>query len=458
MIVRTIQGVSKIRAKAAKGSLFFAAAIGFLAVSLGALPAMAADVERGIALGTVNCSQSTCHAADIPWPNSSVSQKEYIVWKERDPHAQSYKALTSKRGQAIARRVGYGDATKANKCLNCHAHNVPEDQREDTFDITEGVTCEACHGNASQWLGVHTAGLYYYSKNVERGMYPTTDPTARAELCLGCHVGNEDKFVTHKMMAAGHPPLPFELGFYTWFTKSNPEARGGYAHFTVDDDYLQRKPWPFGVRVWAIGQVAQAKMILRLVTDPDNGPKGLFPELALFDCRSCHRSKDGGGVAGPTVPRIKNANLVFAEFAAELVDPALARQLRSNVGSLRASTDDSWGAVIGSSRRLKSTLDKIAAKLETHDFTIEDNKRTLARIASAYGRGRFGGYEAAEQAVLATGSLVDELDRLDVLPAPEAARAINAMAKGLGAFKSNTYYSSRDVRASLNEIARIVAN
>ena len=60
--------------------------------------------------------------------------------------------------------------------------------------------------------------------------------------------------------------------------------------------------------------------------------------------------------------------------------------------------------------------------------------------------------------MLATGSLVDELDRLDILPAPDAAAAVNAMARGLGAFKSNTYYSSRDVRASLNEIARIVAN
>ena len=441
-----------------KGSIKILAAFGLLVVAFGTQSANASDVERGHALGTVNCSQATCHSADIPWPNASVSQREYVVWKERDPHAQSYKALQSTRGQAIARRIGVGDATTANTCLNCHAHNTPEEKREDTFDITEGVTCEACHGNSSQWLGVHTAGLYYYSKNIDRGMYPTTDPTARAELCLGCHVGNEDKFVTHKMMAAGHPPLPFELGFYTWFTKSNPDARGGYAHFTVDDDYLQRKPWPFGVKVWAIGQVAQAKMILRLVTDPKNGPKGLFPELALFDCRSCHRSKDGGGVTGPTVPRIKNANLVFAEFAAELVDPALARQLRSNVGSLRASTDDSWGAVIASSRRLKATLDKIAAKLEAHDFTIEDNKKTLARIAQAYGRGRFGGYEAAEQAVLATGSLVDELDRLDILPAPDAAAAINAMAKGLGAFKSNTYYSSRDVRTSLNEIARIVAN
>lgn len=442
--------------KQVKKAIRFLAVTGLLA--LFQAPASADEAVIGSTMGSQTCGQSTCHNAEEPWPNSSVSQREYAVWKEKDPHAQAYKALQSRRGQAIARRVGQGDATQSKLCLGCHAHNVPEETREPTFDISEGVTCEACHGPASGWLGVHTAGLYYYSKNVERGMYPTTDPAKRAELCLGCHVGSEDKFVTHKMMAAGHPPLPFELGFYSWFTKSNPDARSGYAHFTVDDDYLQRKPWPFGVKVWAIGQVKQARHILDLVTDPKNRPKGLFPEMALFDCRSCHRNRDGGGVSGPVVPRIKSANLVFAEFSAELVDSRLATQLRRDAASMRAATNSSWGAVIGAARRMKGTLAKVEAALEGHDFSIEDNKKTLLRIARAYGRGRFAGYEAAEQAVLATGSLVDELDRLDILPAPEAAAAINAMARGLGAFKSNTYYSSREVRASLNEIARIVAN
>jgi hypothetical protein len=442
--------------KIVKFAIKLAAFLGFLAVATNG--ASAGEADLGDTLGAQTCGTSTCHAADKPWPNSAVSQVEHKVWTERDPHSKSFKALESERGQAIARRVGYGDATTADKCLGCHAHNVPEETREGTFDISEGVTCEACHGPASRWLGVHSSGLYYYSRNLEAGMYPTTDASARADLCLGCHVGEGDRFVTHRMMAAGHPPLPFELGFYSWFTKSNPEARSGYAHFTVDDDYLQRKPWPFGVKVWAIGQVAQARHVLALVTDPKNAPKGLFPEMALFDCRSCHRRRDGGGVAGPTLPRIKDANLIFAEFAAELVDPALAKKLRRNIGSLRGSSSGSWGAVISASRRLKKTLVEVEAKLKKHRFSIDDNKKTLVRIARAYRKGRLSGYESAEQAVLATGSLVDELQRLDILSASESAEAGDAMTVGLGAFKNNTQYSRRDVRASLNEIARIVAN
>ncbi len=433
-----------------------------LGAAMACLPAFvfsahAADPRTGVALGATTCGASTCHSATDPWPNSAVSQQEYVVWKERDPHSQSYKALQSARAKSIASRLGLGDPTQSAKCLGCHAFVVPEDQREANYDITEGVTCETCHGAASAWLGVHTAGLYFYGENLERGMYPTTNASARADLCLDCHVGSGDKFISHNMMAAGHPTIPFELGFYSWFTKTNPDNRAGYAHFTVDDDYLQRKPWPFGVKVWAVGQVAQARRILDLVTDPKNGPKGLFPELSLFECRACHKSQRGAGVARVAVPRIKSANLIFAGFAADLVDPGLARQLRTNINALSAASTESWEAVIAASAQMNRTLVAIEAKVKAHDYTLEDNKVTLRRIAEAYRAGRLSEYEAAEQAVLSVGSLVDELDRLNALSAADAATAIDAMARGVSAFQSSNTYSSTDVSASLSEIARIVA-
>ena len=50
--------------------------------------------------------------------------------------------------------------------------------------------------------------------------------------CLSCHFGDETKFVTHRLMGAGHPRLSFELDT---FTAIEP------AHFDVDDDYRARK-------------------------------------------------------------------------------------------------------------------------------------------------------------------------------------------------------------------------
>lgn len=287
-------------------------------------------------------------------------------------------------------------------------------------------------------------------------MDPTTDPSARADLCLGCHVGDAERFVSHDMMAAGHPTLPFELGFYTWFTTANPEARSGYAHFTVDDDYPQRKPWPFGVNVWALGQGAQARRVLALVTDPKNGLKGLFPELSHFECRSRHRSQKGPGVARVALPRIKSANLIFAGLAAEMVDANLAARVRGDIEQMNAASTESREAVIAASARLKATLSDVETMLKAHDFSIEDNKRSLARIAGAYESGRLSDYEAAEQAVLSAGSLVDELERLNALSAPDAAAALAAMARGVTAFRSENSCSQSDVRASLAEIARVV--
>ncbi len=438
-------------------AIFGRIAAAIMLFGFGTVAALGGEATLGVALGATTCGASTCHSAAEPWPNSAVSQREYIVWKESDPHANSWTALTSPRAKAITARLGLGAPTEQKLCLGCHALPLPPEKREESFDITEGVTCEACHGPASAWLGVHTAGLYFYGENLANGMYPTTDPSARADLCLGCHVGDGERFVSHNMMAAGHPTLPFELGFYSWFTKTNPENRAGYAHFTVDDDYLQRKPWPFGVRVWALGQVAQARRILELVVDPKNGPKGLFPELSHFECRACHRSQKGPGVERVALPRIKSANILFAGFAAELVDPGLAARIREDVEELKRRSAESWEAVIASSANLKRTLEAVEAKLKAHEFTVEDNRRSLIRIARAYQDGRLAEYEAAEQAVLSAGSLVDELDRLDALSAADAASALEAMARGVSAFASANAYSAADVRASLGEIARIAA-
>ena len=40
-------------------------------------------------------------------------------------------------------------------------------------------------------------------------MYDTRDLVQRTEKCLACHLGTQEKFVDHEMIAAGHPDLYF---------------------------------------------------------------------------------------------------------------------------------------------------------------------------------------------------------------------------------------------------------
>ncbi len=419
-----------------------------------ALPVSAHDVT---ALGATTCGQSTCHSAEKPWPNSSVTQREYVTWRDKDPHAKSFQTLQTAKANQIARDLGFPSATSAKLCLDCHTFNIAPDHREATFNQADGVQCEACHGAASEWLGVHQAGLYFYARNVQEGMYPTTDPTKRAELCLSCHMGTSEKFVDHRMFVAGHPRLPFELGFYTWFSESTPGRPTGYSHFKVDDDYLQRKPWPFGIRVWSIGQAVQMRKLMELMTDPKTGQEGLFPEFAFFECDSCHSAPlDGRSADSQTgLPRINDANAYFVQLAATLVDKKLANQLRSDIARVRGAAGSSWGNMRGAAAVLKKRLDLLVSKLEKRKFSDRDTRFALGQIASAATRGLFQGYYASEQAVLAAGSLVDELEKLEVLGPGQAVAAQAAVRKGLNAFVSADNYRPGQVRSALNEAARL---
>lgn len=430
----------------------------FLLPLLGVLMLAAGPVsaQNVTALGATTCGQATCHSAEKPWPNSSVTQREYVTWNAKDPHAKSFDVLKTAKANQIARDLGYARATSAKLCLDCHSFNIPQSMREATFNQAEGVTCEACHGPASNWLGVHQAGLYFYQRNLDEGMYPTTDPRARAELCLSCHMGTTEKFVNHRMFVAGHPRLPFELGFYTWFSEATPGRHAGYSHFSVDDDYLQRKPWPFGVRVWAIGQAVQMRTFVELMTDPKTGQEGLFPEFAFFECHSCHNaSLDGRQANSQTgVPRIKDSNAFFVQLAAQMVDKRLAGQLRSDIARVRGAAGSSWGGMRAAAGQLRRSLNLLVTKLEQREFSDEDTRWALNQIAAAADRGVFKGYYDSEQAILAAGSLVDELEKLEVLAPGRAVAAQAAIRRGIGAFKSVDRHNAGQFRAALNEAAR----
>ncbi len=430
------------------------------AVGWGIASGVAAAHDAPDVLGATTCGQSTCHSASKPWPNSSVTQREYVTWKEKDPHAKSYQTLQTSKAKQIAANLGYRSPTSAKLCLDCHSLNVDEAHREASFDQTEGVICEACHGAASSWLGVHQTGLYFYQRNVDEGMYPTTDPTKRAELCLSCHMGTPDKFVSHEMFTAGHPRLPFELGFYTWFAEATPGRTAGYAHFQVDDDYLQRKPWPFGVRVWSIGQAVQMRTLMELMTNPKLASNGIFPEFAFFDCQSCHDAAlDGRGAIGTAgVPRIYDANAYFVQLAATLVDKRLAGQIRSDIAAVRTAAGGSWEGMRAAARQLRARLSLLVERLEAKTFSDRDTRFALRQIAAAANRGVFEGYYASEQAILAAGSLVDELDKLEVLAPGRAIAAQSAVRRGLGAFTSIDSYNPAQLRSALSEAASLATN
>jgi hypothetical protein len=371
--------------------------------------AAASAVERINAnahLGVATCSNSVCHGATQPFKDSNVWQVEFARWQEFDPHAtKAYQALRSPAGQAIAKKLGLGDATQARECLDCHADNSPVEKRGERFQLSDGVGCEACHGGAEHWLTSHAGKDVPHADNLAKGLYPTEDPVARAELCLSCHMGTRDRMITHRIMGAGHPRLSFELDTFTWL----PEV----THYEIDDDYVARKGEVNGLRDWGVGQGVAAVNLLDLLLDPKHGSNGLFPELVLFDCHACHRRMDGGrwgarpGTGlGPGVVRLNDANLVMFRHVLAAVDRAAAQRVQEQIRDLHRATTVSRDATAVAARRLVTEIRGLLPKVAAAEFGVDTLAPILDSLLADAERGEFRDYAAAEQAAMAASSAV----------------------------------------------------
>src|SRR6267378_4308824 len=154
--------------------------------------------------GPGSCSSTSCHGSLTPVDGSRILQNEFSTWVAKDKHSKAYRVLTEDLGVQMARILHLEKgAENSPKCLACHALYVADEKkRARTFGQSEqeGVSCESCHGPAAGWLGEHTARDWPHDRSVAAGMYDTRDLIKRAEKCLSCHVGSQEKFVDHGMI------------------------------------------------------------------------------------------------------------------------------------------------------------------------------------------------------------------------------------------------------------------
>ena len=383
------------------------AATALLLATLGFNTAAHAQSNDAIHLGVQTCAASTCHGAVQPWQNSVVSQNEYIIWSNHDSHSRAYQALLSDHGKQIASKLGIGPAHESNTCLGCHTDNVSAELRGKNFDVTEGVGCESCHGGAENWLGTHVSGVSSRPDLVAAGMYPTEDPVARAELCIGCHQANPDQLVTHRLLSAGHPRLAFELDT---FSVNQP------AHARIDDDYRQRKPAHDGATLWAVGQAVAARQQMRGLAKAMQGKAGLFPELTFFECGSCHHSYDNAqwraqpGVGlGPGEPQLYDANMVMLRAIAAAVAPDMAEKLTAQTRALHQATRQSTSAVASAASALADTVDGITAQLMRTPLDKPTLQATLVTLTSSQHAAEYADFGAAEQTTMAIAAIMETL-------------------------------------------------
>ena len=364
-------------------------------------------------MGVASCAASQCHGSAVPRDGSAVLQNEYVTWTQDDPHSGAYATLNSDQSRAMANRLGLKSAATAIICLDCHADNVATASRGERFQLSDGVGCEACHGGSENWLASHyNAPTVLRKDNLESGMYPTERPQARAELCLSCHLGTEDKFATHRIMAAGHPRLTFELDTFTELWR----RAGRQPHYKADTDYKERKEAPSHTYSWAIGLLADGRRRLDLIQSKQFGGDGLFPELGLYDCHACHRSMKSvqwrrlprHANAGPGVPFLSDGTWVMSLALAGSVQPSATQEIEALLAALHVASSQTNADIKTAAIELDAELGSLQRSVS--EQSLERNRETLlAELLRRGAAGEYLDYASAEQAFMAVQMLAFEL-------------------------------------------------
>jgi len=399
----------------ARHALLCAALLSTFAAA-GSPPTNTTEPEKYIGPGS--CSATSCHGSVKPVAGSRILQNEYSTWILQDKHSRAYQALTGDVGERMARILKLGaNAEDSPKCLACHALYTTAEQRGRPFEISEGVSCESCHGPASAWLGPHTTRDWPHEKSVALGMRDTRNVIHRTGLCLECHLGTKEKFVDHEMIAAGHPDLYFELDS---FSAVMPR------HWKVPRESAPGKPvedaaWS-GVRDWATGQAVQLSASVERLAWRAKAEradkKDPWPEYAELSCFACHHSlgpaKDSWrqehGYAGrrPGDPAWNASRYAVFHLFAQQVDAGSAQELDKQLTTVSAemsklSPDRTViaTAAIAAAPAAQRLADRLTAMPYDQALTL----RALHNISDDAENIALADERAAEQATMAIDSL-----------------------------------------------------
>ena len=394
-------------------------------------------------IGPGSCAATSCHGSVKPVADSRILQTEYTTWILKDKHSRAYQALTGDVGERMARILKLGaKAEDSPKCLACHALYTTLEQRGRAFEISEGVSCENCHGPAQGWLGQHTErdSPEKHAKSLALGMHDTRDVIHRTEKCLQCHLGTKERFVDHEMIAAGHPDIYFELDS---FSAVMPR------HWKQPRESAPGKPaedpnW-VGVRDWSAGQAVQLRAAMERLTWRAKGErydkKDIWPEYSELSCIACHHSlgpatdswRQKHEYAGrrPGDPAWNASRYLVFRIIAKQVDANAAQQLDKRllaVSDEMSKLNPDRNAVSAAATSAAPVAQQFAERFANMSYEPETALRAMQGITLDAEKISLGDERAAEQAAMALDSLyISYSKQTNPANAAEVRAAINGL-------------------------------
>jgi hypothetical protein len=326
-------------------------------------PLLRSDLQL---LGAQSCAAASCHGG----PQPGVAQKqvsrgsEYQLWLENDPHARSWQTISSQQSVEMMQRLkimqgnAIVDQAGFDNCLACHNTTKRFDEPRSHVQRSEGVGCSGCHGPEQLWARSHYQWGFDALGAADIGFVANGDLLARARTCASCHVGDQDRDMNHDLIAAGHPPLRYEFATYhAWQPKHWRDAE------TADRTAYE-------AQLWLAGQIAAADAALSLLQarSGQRHSASQWPELAAYDCSSCHHSLG-----------LNNAR----RTPAQETQLAIAPLSQWNFVGLQWLIEDriQRGAGTADDTRVLGTLSRVREEMET--AAIPDAIRVHAAVVEA---------------------------------------------------------------------------
>lgn len=378
-------------------------------------PVEAADeLASGVHLGVATCGGTTCHGRQEA-DGEVVRQDELMRWQEESTpggaHSRAFRVLKEPRSIAIAKKLGIKNAASSQQCLGCHS--TPAAKKGPRFQLGDGVGCEACHGASSGWLSAHYAVGADHANNVRLGLTPLDNPKARASVCLDCHFGSasNSQFVDHRIMAAGHPRISFELDLFSTLQQ----------HHDEDVDYVRRKGATNSVKFWAVGQSMALERSLNLFSKPALANEGIFPEFYFYDCHSCHRRiyddpsaratwlSNPGRPIPAGMPPYNDENMIMLSAAIKVAAPDMVRDFDGQSKAFHAAMAQGRQPAVQAAARLRQTARALADRFSRANFGRAQTFQIMETIAGEAISPRFTDYEGSVQAVMAIDTLLNGL-------------------------------------------------
>ena len=161
--------------------------------------------------------------------NTKKWGKIYDKWSATK-HATAYTTLANKESQGIAKKMNIKDPQKSDKCLVCHVtgYQASAKLKGKKYSMEEGVTCEACHGPAGNYIMSHIK-KDNKKQAIADGLIIPTEKLSQ-ELCVRCHNQKSPTFEAFKYKEAvklveHHKPTAEELKKLEESEKEKPEGK-----------------------------------------------------------------------------------------------------------------------------------------------------------------------------------------------------------------------------------------